>query len=264
VIEVDPATGTQTPVTVGGLITQPFTIAQGADGFLYVQNPANMIRINACTGAQSLFSTNISLVIGNATALLAHSNGDMYYTSGSKITRVNGVTGAQSVLSSGGVFLGLHGLTEGPDHMIYAADFNVGSQVLRVDPVSGAQTVVAGPLTAAKPQGIAFDSRDSLYVLAVNDKRVYRVSGGTSGPLTASDGTTVFWMTNNPDGNLYYTRQVPGVGQVARVNTITGSVTSCTSGGLLVSTALAITTAHRECVVPTLHSTWGQVKTAYR
>jgi hypothetical protein len=172
--------------------------------------------------------------------------------------------------------VGAAGLTEGRDHQLYVASpvSTAGLQpwVLRVDPTTGTTQVYArGSIQSTNVRDVAFDSRDSLYVLRVGFEHIIHRTDpvtATVGPLvTLPFGATFGWIAGHPDGGLYHP-QAPVSGQYAiyRIDPVTAAVTTLippqTQLGYL-GVAL-VRTATGCSVVPAKRNTWGQLKTRYR
>jgi sugar lactone lactonase YvrE len=61
VVRVNPATGTQTLLSSGGLLSQPLNVDVESDGYIVVTDRAGVIRIDPITGTQSLVSSGGNL-----------------------------------------------------------------------------------------------------------------------------------------------------------------------------------------------------------
>jgi hypothetical protein len=194
------------------------------------------------------------------------------------VIRIDPLSGAQSLVANPFPALGSspRGLTEGPDHMLYVSTSG-GSGVLpwvvKVDPGTGVSTTVATGVQATNVVDIAFDDRDSLFVLRVgspqNVHRIDRVTGQV-GLLTNLAGTInpgFGWMVAHPDGGLY-TPQTTGalVGAVYLLDPISKSfdalpVTQQSKFGFQ---TIAVSRGFHGCPTPVHTSTWGQLKSRYR
>lgn len=270
VAAVSPVTGTVQVISSGGLIVNPWTVAQGPDKFVYVGVPASIIRVNPATGSQNVFSTNLSVNgMMSLSVMILHSNGDFYYTSAGKVVRVNSTTGAQSLITPTSV--DARGIVEGRDHQLYvASELNANTlnvvAVQRVDPNTGAASPVATG-AIGKTRGIAFDMRDSLYVETFNERGVFRINytNGTLGYLTGADNSyTTSWMIAHPDGKLYFTHNTgTGIARVDRQNPVNGAKSILSQGGLLGQAVVGINVA-TDFPIPAATTTWGRVKTLYR
>jgi streptogramin lyase len=271
VAAVNRATGAAQIISSGGLIVSPWTVAAGADSFIYVGNASNIIRVEPSTGAQALFSTDLTAnSVSSVSDMIVHSNGDLYYTrADGKVVRVDRTTGAQTYLVS--TASTAIGITERRDQDLYVSS-DIGTSpnktvVQRVDPNTGAVTPVAiGGI--GKPRGIGFDLRDSLYVEAVSDRGVYRVnlSAGTLGPLTGLDlAYQSSWMIAHPDGYLYFTHIATGGGiRIDREDPVTGAKATVSTSSVLGTSVIAISVAQIVVPTPTHSSTWGRIKSLYR
>lgn len=61
VVRINPATGTQTLLSSGGLLSQPLSVDVESDGDIVVTDRAGVIRVDPVTGAQSLVSSGGNL-----------------------------------------------------------------------------------------------------------------------------------------------------------------------------------------------------------
>jgi hypothetical protein len=169
VIQVDPATGAQTPVASGGSFANPARVALEADGDILVADAdafafgtGGVIRVDPATGAQTTVSSGGSFADPVAVALEA--DGDILVADPNAfggpggVIRVDPATGAQTTVSSGGSFARPVAVALEADGDVLVADgdaFGGAGGVIRVDPATGAQTPVSSGGSFADPSGVA-------------------------------------------------------------------------------------------------------------
>jgi hypothetical protein len=251
------------------------------NGLVYVLARSSIYRVDPCTGATATITTGgyVAAPQPPYMNLLAHTDGNLYLSRPSTtggIVRVDPATGAQTFLANPYPAnpVTAYGLTEGPDHFVYAATSGGSGSlpwVVRVDPVSGALNVVASGVQSTNVRDIAFDTRDSLFVLregaTPSVHRIDRVTGQV-GLLTnfTSAGATFGWMVAHPDGNLY-TPQLSLSSQAAmyRLNPVTKSFTTVTTPRSdFWFQCVALVRGFSGCPTPVHQSSWGRIKTTYR
>lgn len=251
------------------------------NGLVYVLARSSIYSVDLCTGAIATVSTGgyVASPQPPYMNLLAHSNGSLYISRPSAtggVIRVDAVSGAQTFLTSPypAYPVTAYGLAEGPDHFVYAATSGGSGSlpwVMRVDPVTGASSVVASGVQSTSVRDIAFDTRDSLFVLreggAPSVHRIDRVTGQVGLLTTLSTaGATFGWMVGHPDGMLY-TPQVTlaSQGAIFRLNPVTKSFTAATTPqSATMFECIALVRGFPGCVTPVRRSSWGQVKTTLR
>jgi streptogramin lyase len=159
IVRIDPLTGNQTLISIGGMLVFPTGLAFEADGNLIVVDREGLdgtgavIRIDPVTGAQTLLSSGGYLnepvwvaIEGDGNIVLTERQ-----TFGGAVLRVNRVTGAQSVVSSGNNFQQVAGIAVDGDGDILVADF-AAHTVIRIDRTTGAQTVLSGQRPLQRPR----------------------------------------------------------------------------------------------------------------
>jgi streptogramin lyase len=203
--------------------------------------------------------------------MIWQSNGDFYYTAIGNIYRVALGSGAQALLTATNPIA--YGLCEGPDGFIYCSADEVTpsghASVRRVDPVTGSWTDVAyGGI--AKPRGVGFDQRDSLYVESWGNRAVYRVDPVTQTVGQLSPITTEYtanWMVAHPDGYLYFTHMVGGATpgpRIDRQETVAGVRTALPGSPVLGQVVVAINHVPFGVSTSATKSSWGRLKSLYR
>jgi hypothetical protein len=131
IIGVDPSTGAQFPVSVGGPFSLPTYIAQAPNQQLYVADltafgSGAIIRVDANTGQQSIVTRRGFINGPNA---LVFMNGFLYVAnegdgSGTihTLVRVDPSTGAQTVITRSGGFVLPTGMKPAPGNSVYISD----------------------------------------------------------------------------------------------------------------------------------------------
>lgn len=160
VIQVNPQTGDQTPVSYGGIFTVTTGIVvESSSGMLIVGdrgpqaagNDGVLIRINCETGMQSVLTS--SGLLWNPDHIVISSSGDIYVSDhdspdfGGSVIRVNPITGEQYMVTSGGYFSGgPSGIAFSSEGIMYVSDHNAfggTGGIIRIDILSGVQTVIS-------------------------------------------------------------------------------------------------------------------------
>ena len=249
------------------------------DGLIYVLGGNSILQVDPCTGAVATISSGGFFPSISSDGLCAHSNGSLYWTKAQgPVVRVDRFSGAQTALtnlvSSYGV--GGTGLKEGPDHQLYVstATSSAGTRpwVVRVDPNSGASAVVGSfNIQSTNVRDLAFDTRDSLYVLRVGfNYIVYRVDqvAGTVSPYVTLTviGTTFGSLAGHPDGGLYFPC-IPSGSQwaILRLDPVSTAVTTIVPQQPLMGfLGVAVMRGFSGCPTETRRSTWGRLKARYR
>lgn len=253
-------------------------------GLVYVLSQSTIYRVDPCTGIIATIATGgfVGAPQPPLMNLLAHSDGNLYVTrSGAAggVIRIDPVSGAQSLVANPFPALGSspRGLTEGPDHMLYVSTSG-GSGVLpwvvKVDPVTGASTTVATGAQATNVLDIAFDNRDSLFVLREGGfpsvHRIDRVAGqvGLLSNLVGVSGATFGWMAALPSGGLYTPQTSTDVPKTAAIYVLdpigTSFTTVTTPQSVFAFETIAVSRGFHGCPTPVHTSTWGQLKSRYR
>ena len=156
------------------------------------------------------------------------------------IIGVNPSTGAQSLISTGGFFSLPEYVREGPNQLLYVADYSAQGTgaIIVVNPTTGQQSILAsggninGPVTLAIVNGFAYvatvggSSPSLVQVNLSNGQQQLISSGGNfSSPSSVEPG---------PSGSVYWADEYAfGTGAIFLVNIQTGAQTVVTRGGLL-------------------------------
>lgn len=136
VIKIDAASGAQTNVSSGGLISGPTAIALGPDGQIYVTASLSnsVVRIDPATGGQSAAATGLASFAASG---LAFSPQGALYATGTTVQRVDLQTGTAQTITSGGMLLG------GPNRAVVLSDGDIlvaSAGYVRIDPDTGGQS----------------------------------------------------------------------------------------------------------------------------
>ncbi len=222
IVRVDPVTGAQTTVSSGGSLFRPNFLVIDGDGDLLVSDrdafggSGGIIRIDPVSGAQTTVSSGGGFVDPAGIALDA--NGDILLAdfeghSGSgtgTVYRVDPITGDQTTISTGGSLEDPFGIAVDANGDILVADFGnfesvapggTGS-IFRIDPLTGSQTVISTGGNLIDPAGIVLDANGDILVAD------FQAFGG---------GCPV------------------GCGGIIRVDPITGTQTTISTGGSFVN-----------------------------
>jgi DNA-binding beta-propeller fold protein YncE len=257
IVRVDPATGSQSVVALGGRLQNPFGLAF-SPATLYASDPNSYFNRGVVfsvdpAGAQTVVSGSNRL--NDIEQIAVEANGDILvadkeFDGGSgEIVRIDHTTGAQTALSSGGNLIDPVGIAVAPDGSIYVADFIAlgggdNARVIRIDPVTGGQTVVAIGDAAdeiSTPVGITVGPTGDLFVadLDTDGGAVIKVVPGTGAQTIVSSGD----QFSNPGGVLFDANGSllvsdrdagpDGTGEIFRVDVGTGDQTTVTEGGIL-------------------------------
>ena len=197
VSQVDPVTGTVTPLFASGEIGDSGPIALDHSGKLLVTDELGILRIDPMTLTQSLIPTRS---FTSARGMAVERDGNILVAATDSLVRVNAATGDVTTLRSGS-FISPRDVIVGPTGDIYLSDFFNG--VARIDPVTGAPTEVPGDSIFA-PGGIAFDNEGKL--LATDASRgLVRIDLGTGEQTIVSNGTfttSTSHLAVEEDGNI--------------------------------------------------------------
>ena len=242
VIRVDPATGAQSVVASGGLMSWPFDIVVEATGkLLLIQWPGSgntqVIRVDPVSGQQTVLSQQ-GLINEDGGSMAIAPNGDIFVLQESEVIRVDPATGAQSVVASGG-------LMSWPFDIVVEATGKLlliqwpgsgNTQVIRVDPVSGQQTVLSQQGLINEDGGsMAIAPNGDIFVL--QESEVIRVDPATGAQSVVASGGLMSWpfdIVVEATGKLLLI-QWPGSGntQVIRVDPVSGQQTVLSQQGLI-------------------------------
>ncbi len=202
----------------GAEITNPYAVAVGPDGLLYVAGHTsdNVVRYDATTGAYIDEFVAVGSGGLNAAAGLAFgADGHLYVSNqiGDSILKYDGSTGAYLgtfVTSGSGGLDGPAALSFGADGYLYVGSYNSDS-VLRYDATTGAFVdtfVTTGSGGLNGPGAMTWGSDGHLYVGGTNS--VIKRFDGTTGAfiddfVTAGSGGLgeSIGLTFGPDGHLY-------------------------------------------------------------
>jgi hypothetical protein len=129
ILGVNPSTGVQTQISIGGLFTQPRYIREGSNGLLYIAEPSArqsgaIISYNPSTGQQSLVASCGNI---NGPIALAVINGFLYVAdsgrgSGANLVEINLSNAQQRLVTIGGSLIYPAGLAAAPNNSVYWAD----------------------------------------------------------------------------------------------------------------------------------------------
>jgi hypothetical protein len=162
VVRVDPATGSVTGITEGGLLRFPAALTLGLDGAILVTDTG------CCTG-------------------------------GPGVVRIDPSTGAQSVLAAGGLLQSVNDLAVGPGGDVFVID-SACRCVVRIDAASGAQTPVStgGLIESVFPISIGIAADGTIFVACSSgcgggqfDGAIIRIDPATGGQAPVISGASV-------------------------------------------------------------------------
>lgn len=249
VIHVDPASGVQTEISSGGLLSAPRGVAiDGAGQLIVAESTGSIVRVDPETGAQTEVSSGGSLVTPLAVAidevgtLLIADAGPPLLT-GSLIA-VDPDSGVQTVLSTGGSFVDPHGVAIDRAGTVYVSEHHIDSgttgAVIEVDTGTGVQTVLSsgGDLHRVVHVAINGDGNPVAVSLASTSAvvEVDAVSGAQT--LLSSAGSLVdpSGVAIDESGNVIVADNSAfgGSGGVIEVDPGTGAQTTISSGDLFV------------------------------
>lgn len=166
VYQVDPASGTRTPITFLGYLQYPETIDLAPDGYLYVVDDGSvLVRVDPASGEQRV------VVRGGISAFTPAESGFGYITLYDSRTyhlnRVELATGRTTIVSStgfsrpGSLAMDRTGnvlLTDG------SAEYGGTPIVWRINPVSGGAAQVSAGGQFMNPSGVTVDANDGILV----------------------------------------------------------------------------------------------------
>jgi hypothetical protein len=198
IIEVDPSTGSQTPISPGVGRT---SITVGPDGDIFVvdQNPLDgVIRVNYKTGASATISFSGYFVAPHGVAISA--TGEIFVADlGGGIIRVNSTTGAQAVVSFGGNLTAPTNLAVERSGNLLVVTGAFGGNIrglVRVDPLTGNQTVVSSGGLFRRPHDITIDGSGKALIVDF-DAGVIRVDPVTGAQSVVSSGANFCSLSVN-------------------------------------------------------------------
>ncbi len=190
--KVDPATGTTTTISSGGMLASGFGgVVFDANGQIIVATGSGrqLVRVNPADGSQVLVSQFTSTATPFGLAIEA--NGSLIVTdfnNGGQVIRVNPSNGNQSLVSTAGTLN--TGVAVAPNGDLIVADFRSfnqpDGQVLRVDPVTGQSTIITVGGSLHQPELVELDSNGLLLVASLGSFN----SGVLDGKLIGVDTAT--------------------------------------------------------------------------
>ena len=207
VIEVDPTTGAQTPVTSERAFINPSGIVVEPSGDLLVVDPDGLnglgavIRVNRERNEQTVVAYGGAF--GNPVGIALEANGQILVVDPDLLNGLGGVvridpsTGAQTVIASGGNFGNPSGIAVSPKtQRIFVADpdlNNGAGGVVRIDPVTLARVTIASGGSFGNPSGIVVEATGNLIVVdpdafSDNNGGLFRVVPGTGQVTILSRG----------------------------------------------------------------------------
>ena len=213
ILVVDPITGAQDPVSVGGLLSDPRDVEVEEDRCLVVPDSDNgwVLRIDPLLydpldpdANQFVLAQGGDLVDPRGVAVAA--NGDIYVADGSPagtILRLDPVTGAQTVVAQGGHLARSRRVAVDAAGLVYVPISEGSSQpaVVRIDPAAydpldpfANQTLVAsggGFAATGGPWDLDFDLLGRLFLLNAQDWNLFRIDVGAFDPLDPASNQTL-------------------------------------------------------------------------
>jgi sugar lactone lactonase YvrE len=235
-ILVDPDTGSQTLLSSGGILVDPYDVAVDTNGDLLVAQGipghGEIVRVNLDTGDQSLLSTGLYHPRGIAietkeTVLVAD------YAP--RVIRVDTETGDQTLVSSGGDFSSVRDIAVDTEGRIFVV---IQGAVIRVDPESGEQTLISSGGFLGRGSGIAVEASGDILVADSSTGFVIRIDEQTGSQISLAGQWGVSDVAIEESGNIVVTN--PN-GSVHRIDPVTGSRTTVSQGGYLGSALRGIT-----------------------
>jgi sugar lactone lactonase YvrE len=191
VIKVDPATGEQSVISAGGLLSLPFDVAVGANGQIVVSDSGRLISIDAATGAQTLVADNSQGTLGSPYGIAFYGD-DIVAANLQSLIAVDPATAQVQTVSTGGNFQYPMGVTVGGNGDMYVINMASVPQIVRVNPQNGGQKVISKGGYLKGPQSITM-AGDNLYVTDTTDGsfgtgRVIQINARTGKQRVVSEG----------------------------------------------------------------------------
>jgi sugar lactone lactonase YvrE len=164
VLRANTVSGALTLVSQNQKLIQPFGIAIGASGEVFVSDTgcSSLIGINPLTGEQRLVSAGGILALPLGIAI--ERSGMLLVADTACVMRINPDSGTQKVVSSGNLLKVPLAVAIGANDLIYVLDA-LGA-VIAVDPRTASQSLVSKGGYLNRPQGIALSGK-TLYVTDV-------------------------------------------------------------------------------------------------
>jgi sugar lactone lactonase YvrE len=205
----DSVTGASRVVSQGEKLMQPFGIAVGLSGEIFVSDTgcAGLFGINPSTGEQRLICTGG--ILGLPFGITVERTGMILVANGQSLVRVNPDSGTQALVSNPNLFQVPIAIALDDNDAIYVVDA-LGA-VIRVDPATGAQTILAKGGYLQRPQGIVARGK-YIYVtdVATGDMnfgvgRVIRIDARSGRQTILSEGANLVGpvgIAAGPNGQL--------------------------------------------------------------
>lgn len=220
ILQVDPRTGSQTVITSGGLLGRPIAVAIEAAGTILVVD------------------------------------GDRFGPHGPQIVRVDPVTGGQSIVSAGGILLDPHDIAIDAGGNLFIADFTAprgAGGIIRIGQPDGAQSVVfEDTISFFGPFDLAVEESGTV-VFTGSSGPLFRLDLATgAATVVAADVGSARGIAVQTDGGILVMDgdTFGDLPRVTRVDPVTGSLDTISSGGLFrFPTDLAIDAAGRILVL---------------
>jgi sugar lactone lactonase YvrE len=226
--DYSPITGLLTPISTGGLLTQPMDVALESDSTALVSVlGGKIVRVDLRSGAQQLVASG-GLISANPDGLLMGANGLLYVADvlNHSIISVNPVNGAQALVTSGPQ-LDQHVFMIWQDSNNLLISSTGVSKILRVRISDGTQTVVASGGNIESPEGLAFDSAGRLLVADyhANVLMAIDLSSGTQTVIATGFNAPVALALDGL-GYAYVGTYAQSTSGLTRVNLSTGARTA--------------------------------------
>jgi len=205
-----------------------------------------IIQVDPVTGAQEIISSGGSFVL--PIDLVLDANGDIIvvdvdaFGGNGAIIRVDPNTGIQTTVSSGDTFRNPNGVAIDSNGDIFVTDLDgfeePNGRITKVDPITGVQTVISSGGSFFIPAGIVIDDNDDILVADLNT--VIKVDSGSGAQETISSDFDFnpLDLTLDVNGDIIVSTidlNIFGGGNLVRVDPLTGSQTTITSGGFIES-----------------------------
>ena len=249
VIHLDPHTSTQTIISSGGYLDNPWGIEVLSDGEIVVSDAEGLLTVNPQTGEQ----TQIPSSAGTMRDFAIADNGDFLVTGISEqligeVYRVVPTTGETNVVASGwpldyfphGIAIDDQGDLIVGNSFVFRDFVHSGPMIVRIDPSTGEQSIISNADDMLqRVYGVALDSDGSI-IVAASDARsavgsVQRVDLDTGEHVIVSSGNLLAGATGitlDEHGNYLLANR--DVEAIIHVDRNTGDQTVLASGGLLV------------------------------